>query len=44
MQGGHELMDLTLGLVIPVTDIVIKAVQKMGSNQGFPTTGLKFTN
>ena len=38
MQGGHGLMDLTLGLVIsqakvteiPVTDLVIKAVKKMG--------------
>ena len=52
LQGGHELMDLTSHLVItqenvteiPVTDIVIKAVEKMGYNQGFPTTGLKFTN
>ena len=52
MQRGHELMDLTLGLVItranvteiPVTDLVIKAVEKMGYDQGFPTTGLKFTN
>ena len=52
IQGGHELMDLTSGLVItqtnvteiPDADIVIKAVEKMGYNQGFPTTGLKFTN
>ena len=52
MQGGHELMDLTSGLVIthtniteiPVTDLVIKAVEKMGYDQGFPTTGMKFTN
>ena len=52
MQGGHELMDLTSGLVIthanvteiPATDLVIKAVEKMGCDQGFPTTGMKFTN
>ena len=52
MQGGHELMDLTSGLVItwanvteiPLTDLVIKAVEKMGYDQGFPTTGMKFTN
>ena len=52
MQGGHELMDLTSGLVItranvteiPVTDLVIKAVEKMGYDHSFPTTGLKFTN
>ena len=52
MQGGHELMDLTSGLVItcanvteiPVTDLVIKAVEKMGYDQSFPTTGMKFTN
>ena len=45
-------MDLKLGLVItqahiteiPVTDLVIKSVAKMGYDQGFPTTGLKFTN
>ena len=51
MQGGHELMDLTSGLVIthasvteiPVTDLVIKAVEKMGYDQGFPTSGMKFT-
>ena len=51
MQGGHELMDLTSGLVItcanvteiPVTDLVIKAVEKMGYGQGFPATGMKFT-
>ena len=29
---------------IPVTDLVIKAVEKMGYDQGFPTTGMKFTN
>ena len=52
MQGGHELMDLTLGLVItcengnkiPDTDLVIKAVEKMGYDQGIPTTGMKFTS
>ena len=52
MQGGHDLMDLKSGLVItqahiteiPITDLVIKSVEKMGYDQGFPTTGLKFTN
>ena len=52
MQGGHELMDLNSGLVItqahiteiPITGLVIKSVEKMGYDQGFPTTGLKFTN
>ena len=52
MQGGHELMDLNSGLVItqahiteiPITDLVIKSVEKMGYDQGFPTAGLKFTN
>ena len=52
MQGGHEHMDLTSGLVIthanvteiPVTDLVIKAVEKMGYDQGFPATGMKFTH
>ena len=52
MQSSHELMDLNLGLVttqayiyeIPITDLVIKSVEKMGYDQGFPTTGLKFTN
>ena len=52
IQGGHELMDLTSGLVItranvteiPGTDLVIKAVEKMEYDQGFPTTGMKFTN
>ena len=29
---------------IPVSDLVIKAVEKMGYDQGFPTTGTKFTN
>ena len=29
---------------IPVTDLVIKAVEKMVYDQGFPTTGMKFTN
>ena len=52
MQGGHELMDLTSGLVIthanvaeiPVTDLVIQAVEKMKYDQDFPTTGMKITN
>ena len=52
IQGGHELMDLNLGLVIaqvhvteiPVTDLVIKSVEEMAYDQGFPTTGLKSTN
>ena len=45
-------MDLKSGLVItqahitkiPITDLVIRSVEKMGYDQGFPTTGLKFTN
>ena len=52
MQGAHELTDLTSGFVItqanvteiPVTDLVIKAIEKMGYVQGFPAIGLKFTN
>ena len=44
MQGGHELMDLNSGLVntqahtteIPITDLVIKSIEKMGYDQDFP--------
>ena len=49
-QGGHELMDLNSGQVItrnivheiPVTDVVIKAVENMAYGQGFKS--LKFYN
>ena len=49
-QGGHEVMDLNTGCVItcrkvteiPVTDVVIKAVEAMAHNQGFKN--LKFKN
>ena len=49
-QGGHEIMDLNSGRmitrnivhVIPVTDVVIKAVKTMAIAQGF--TNLKFKN
>jgi hypothetical protein len=49
-QGGHELMDLNSGklitrskaIQIPVTNIVIKAVEAMADRQGFKT--LKFKN
>ena len=49
-QGGHEVMDLNTGRVItcrkvteiPVTDVVIKAVEAMAHNQGFKN--LKFKN
>jgi hypothetical protein len=49
-QGGHELMDLNSGLLItrnivheiPVTNVVIQAVEAMAYNQGFTT--LKFKN
>jgi hypothetical protein len=42
-QGGHELMDLNSGQLIsrnivheiPVTDVVIKAVENMAYQQGF---------
>ena len=48
-QGGHTLMNLTTGntitrrkvWVLPVTDLVIKAVERMAEKQGFKT--LKFT-
>ena len=49
-QGGHELMDLNSGQCItrnivheiPVTEVVIKAVETMAYKQGF--TDLKFKN
>jgi hypothetical protein len=49
-QGGHELMDLNSGQLItrnivhkiPVTDVVIKAVEAMANAQGLTT--LKFKN
>jgi hypothetical protein len=49
-QGGHELMDLSSGQLIsrnivheiPVTDVVIKAVENMAYQQGFKS--LKFKN
>ena len=48
LQGGHELMDLNSGRVItrrkvieiPITEIVIKAVNEMGERQDFKS--LKF--
>jgi hypothetical protein len=50
LQGGHEVMDLRSGRVItrrnpkelPVTDLVIQAVENMAIQQGLTT--LKFTN
>jgi hypothetical protein len=50
MQGGHELLDLNSGRVItcarvaqiPVTDVVIKAIEQIAEDQGFKT--LKFKN
>ena len=50
MQGGHELMDLNSGHVItrarvtqiPVTDVIIRAVETMAHQQGFKD--LKFKN
>ena len=49
-QGGHELMDLNSGMLItrnivhaiPVTNVVIKAVEAMAYKQGFKD--LKFKN
>jgi hypothetical protein len=49
-QGGHELMDLNSSQLIsrnivhkiPVTNVVIKAVEKMACQQGFKS--LKFKN
>jgi hypothetical protein len=50
MQGGHELYDLSSGRVItharvtpiPVTDMVIKAIEQIAKDQGFKS--LKFKN
>jgi hypothetical protein len=50
MQGGHELYDLNSGRVItrarvtqiPVTDVVIKAIERIVEDQGFKS--LKFKN
>jgi hypothetical protein len=50
MQGGHELYDLNSSRVItrarvsqlPVTDMVIKAIEKIAEDQGFKS--LKFKN
>jgi hypothetical protein len=50
MQGGHELYDLNSNRVItrarvsqiPVTDVVIKAIEKIAKDQGFKS--LKFKN
>ena len=49
IQGGHELMDLNSGRLItrprvweiPITDIVIKAVEKMGAKQGIKSLKLR---
>ena len=51
-QGGHELMDLNSGLVItrnrcweiPVTDLVIRAVEYMAEKQGIKTLKLQNRN
>jgi hypothetical protein len=50
MQGSHELYDLNSGRVItrarvtriPVTDVVIKAIERIAEDQGFKS--LKFKN
>jgi hypothetical protein len=50
IQGGHELYDLNLGRVItrarvtqiPVTNLVVKAIEQIAEDQGFKT--LKFKN
>jgi hypothetical protein len=50
MQGGHELYDLNSGreitrarvTQIPVTDVVIKAIEHIAEDQGFKS--LKFKN
>jgi hypothetical protein len=50
MQGGHELYDLNSGRVItrarvtqiPVTDVGIKAIERIAEDQGFKS--LKFKN
>ena len=49
VQGGHELLNLTTGLVItrprvweiPVTDVVIKAVEKLAADQGVDSLKLQ---
>jgi len=49
IQGGHELMDLNSGRLItrqrvweiPVTDVVIRAVEKMGEEQGIKSLKLQ---
>jgi len=49
IQGGHELMDLNSGRLItqqhvweiPVTDVVIKAVEQMGAEQGVKSLKLQ---
>jgi hypothetical protein len=49
MQGGHELYDLNLNRVItrarvsqiPVTEVVIKAIEKIAKDQGFKSLKLK---
>jgi hypothetical protein len=50
MQGGHELYDLNSNRVItrarvtqiPVTDVVIKEIERIAKDQGFKM--LKFKN
>jgi hypothetical protein len=50
MQGGHEIYDLNSNRVItrsrvsqiPITDVVIKAIEKIAEDQGFKS--LKFKN
>jgi hypothetical protein len=50
MQGGHELMELNSGpvitrarvLQIPITDVVIRAIEQTAEDEGFKT--LKFNN
>ena len=49
IQGGHELMDLNSGRMItrqrvweiPVTDVVIQAVERMGEEQGIKSLKLQ---
>jgi hypothetical protein len=51
-QGGHELMDLNSGQLIsrnivheiPVTNVVIKAVENMAYQQGFKSLKFKYRN
>ena len=50
VQGGHEVMALNTGLLLststvtklPITDVVVKAVENLAYNQGFKS--LKFQN